>query len=184
MAKVKQLSDEQIVQKVIDGDQEIYAIIVERYEKKLSRYVMRLTNRPEEVDDVVQDVFIKAYKNLRTFNPKLKFSSWLYRIAHNESINLIKSGWIQRIVSFEGFWSLTQKEDLEENLDKQAAIKEIERCLQKIKPKYREPLVLFYFEDKSYEEISDILRVPTKTVGVRIHRGREKVRNLCKSVKV
>ena len=175
------LSDELLVAKVINGDTELYEQIVLRYQDKLKRYIKRLTNRSLEVDDILQEVFIKAYKNLRQFDPKLKFSSWLYRIAHNESVNLIKSSWIQKITSLEPLFFLDKEDKTEEELDRQQLQKQINSCLNRLEVKYKEPLVLYYFEDKSYEEISDILRVPAKTVGVLIYRGKLKLKTLCQN---
>ncbi len=173
------LTDEQIVAKVINGDLELYEQIVSRYQVKLGRYIKRLTNRSEEVDDILQEVFIKAYKNLRGFDQKLKLSSWIYRIAHNESVNLIKSSWIQKITSLDNFFDFGQNDSVEKEIDQKELFKQIARCLKKLDIKYREPLVLFYYEEKSYQEISDILRIPIKTVGVYIHRGKQKVKKLC-----
>jgi len=177
------LSDEQIVDKIISGDIEKYEEIVTRYQAKLSRYIKKLTNRSDDVDDVLQEVFIKAYKNLRHFNQKMKFSSWIYRIAHNESINLIKSSWVQKITSLDPFFNLGQKNQIEDQIDNRQLQKKLANCLKDLELKYKEPLVLFYFEEKSYEEISDILRIPVKTVGVLIYRGRQKIKKLCQSIK-
>lgn len=176
------LSDKEIVQRVIAGELDKYELIVNRYQAKLKRYITRLTNRPEEVDDILQDVFIKVYKNLRQYNSKLKFSSWIYRICHNESINLIKSSWIQKITSIDYIFNLGYSDNTEEALDKQALKAQINLCLDKLAVKYKEPLVLHYYEDKSYEEISDILRIPIKTVGVLIFRARKQVKKLCHQI--
>ena len=175
------LSDEDIVKKVIDGDLQLYEQIVIRYQDKLSRYIKRLTNRSQEVDDLVQEVFIKVFKNLRRFNPKLKFSSWIYRIAHNESVNLIKSGWIQKITSLEQLFFLGEKSDIEEKLDQRQLEQKMKKCLKQLPIKYKEVLVLYYYEDKSYQEISDILRINNQTVGVLLHRGKIKLKKLCQN---
>lgn len=175
------LSDEQIASKVINGDNELYEQIVLRYQDKLGRYIKRLTNRSLEVDDLLQEVFIKAYKNLRQFDPKLKFSSWLYRIAHNESVNLIKSSWIQKITSLEPLFFLGEKSDVEERFDKRQLEQKMKSCLNRLPIKYKEVLVLYYYEDKSYQEISDILRINNQTVGVLLHRGKIKLKKLCQN---
>lgn len=173
------LSDEQLVEKVINGETQLYEQIVLRYQDKLKRYIKRLTNLSLEVDDLLQEVFIKAYKNLRRFNPKLQFSSWIYRIAHNESVNLIKSSWIQKITSIEPLFFIGKEDKTEAEIDRKQLQKQLHSCLKKLQIKYKEPLVLYYFEDKSYEEISDILRIPVKTVGVLIYRGKLKLKSLC-----
>jgi len=175
------LTDEQLVKQIVNGDTEKYELIVVRYQQKLARYIKRLTNRPEEVDDLLQEVFIKVYKNLRQFNFKLSFSSWIYRIAHNESINLIKSGWIQKITSLEPLFFIGKEDQIEQEIDRKQLRREMETCLNKLEAKYKEVLLLHYYEDKSYEEISDILRLPVKTVGVLIYRGKLKLKTLCQN---
>lgn len=171
--------DEELVSRIRDGDHDLYRHIVLRYEKKLKRYALRLTNRKNDVDDIVQNVFLKAYRNLPSFDRNLKFSSWLYRIAHNESINHIKSSFIQRFVSIEQFFNLYSFSHVEEEVEQKVQKEQVFTCIDQLDLKYREPLVLFYSEEKSYAEISDILRIPKKTVGVLIYRAREKVREIC-----
>lgn len=175
---ISALTDEEIVNLVITKDINIYAEIVKRYEQKLSRYVMRLINRKEETEDIVQNVFIKTYQNLRGFNKHLKFSSWIYRIAHNESVNMIKSSWLQKIVSLDNFFNLGKESKIEEKLDQEQIQVLLKKCLRDLEPKYKEPLVLYYYEEKSYEEISDILRMPVKTVGVLLYRAKQKLKKL------
>ncbi|MBP9821113.1 RNA polymerase sigma factor, partial [Candidatus Saccharibacteria bacterium] len=84
------LADEQIVQLVISGNKEKFGDIMERYEPKLMRYVVYLAHDEPMATDIVQETFIKSYKNLKSYNPKYKFSSWIYRIAHNEAMNAVK----------------------------------------------------------------------------------------------
>ena len=80
------MPDEQLVQLSLNN-QDYFYYLMKRYEIKLLRYIKRLTTvSPEEAKDIIQEIFIKVYRNLNGFNPKLKFSSWIYRIAHNEII--------------------------------------------------------------------------------------------------
>jgi RNA polymerase sigma-70 factor (ECF subfamily) len=179
MEAVSKAQDEDLVQKIIEGHKELFYHLVTRYEKKLKRYVLTVTNRKSEVEDIVQTVFLKAYKNLPTFNNNLKFSSWLYRIAHNESINLIGSSFIQRFVSFPNWFDGGKSENLEEKIDDEQLRKKLKNCVEQLSIKYKEPLVLFYYEEKTYEEISDILRIPVRNVGVLIHRAKLQVKKIC-----
>lgn len=173
------LSDEVIISRVIAGEQELYREIVLRYETKLARYVQTIIGKSHDRDDIVQTVFIKAYTNIRSFDPKLKFSSWIYRIAHNESVNHIKSSVISKLQVFGEWFDFGKPDDTEEVLDREIVKKQLDSCLNSLDMKYREPLLLYYYEDKSYEEISDILRLPVRAVGVRIHRAKEIIRRVC-----
>ena len=179
MRSIDQTTDEDLVKEIISGQKELFYHVVTRYEAKLKRYILTITNRRSEVEDILQTVFLKAYKNLPTFNKSLKFSSWLYRIAHNESINLIGSSFIQRFVSMPEWFDIGRRDDIEEKIDDEQMRKKLKGCVEQLSMKYKEPLVLFYYEEKTYEEISDILRIPVRNVGVLIHRGKSQVKKIC-----
>jgi len=174
---MKDLSDEELVEKIRSEDNELYAEIVRRYQQKLYHYLRYLTNRPSEAEDLLQNVFIKAYRNLFGFDTKKKFSSWIYRIAHNEGVNFVKKTTRKKQVSLEnlekiGFSPESEDDSIEDAFAREEIREKVKECLDELEAKYREPLVLYYFEDKSYREISDILRVPAKTVGTFIFRGK------------
>ena len=179
MRLIDQITDEDLVNEIISGQKELFYHVVTRYEAKLKRYILTITNRRSEAEDILQNVFLKAYKNLPTFNNSLKFSSWLYRIAHNESINLIGSSFIQRFVSMPEWFDIGRRDNIEEKIDDEQMRKKLKGCVEKLSMKYKEPLVLFYYEEKTYEEISDILRIPVRNVGVLIHRGKSQVKKIC-----
>jgi len=179
MAAFDTISDEALVAKILEGKKELFYYLVLRYETKLKRYIFSVTNRKNEVEDVLQNVFLKAFANLPTFNKKLKFSSWIYRIAHNESVNLIGSSFIQKFTSIPDWFDFGVTDSIEEKIDKDQMKKKLKDCVTNLEMKYREPLMLFFYEEKTYEEISDILRIPTRHVGVLIHRGKLKVKHIC-----
>jgi len=175
----KNKSDEEIIMHIIAGNRNEYRFIVSRYEDKLTRYVRSIVGKSHDIDDIVQTVFIKAYTNIRSFDSTLKFSSWIYRIAHNESVNHVKSSVISKLQVFGEWFDFGKPDDTEQELDREIMKKQLDSCLQTLDMKYREPLLLYYYEDKSYEEISDILRLPVRAVGVRIYRAKEIIRRLC-----
>ena len=168
------LSDEQLVETIRRDNQEQYSEIIRRYDQKLSHYLRKFIYDQDELEDVLQVVFIKVYKNLYGFNVEKKFSSWIYRIAHNEALNHLKKYAKERISLDEvEYRIIDEKIDLGGDVDRKILKESVERLLKRIKTKYREPLILFYFEQKSYEEIGDILRIPTSTVGTLISRGKK-----------
>lgn len=179
MRLLNKTTDEELVIKIIKGQKELFYHVVTRYEAKLKRYILTITNRRDEVEDILQAVFLKAYKNLPTFNKSLKFSSWLYRIAHNESVNFIGSSFIQKFVSMPEWFDIGGRDNIEDRIDNKQMRKELKGCVERLSVKYKEPLVLFYYEEKTYEEISDILRIPVRNVGVLIHRGKLQVKKMC-----
>jgi RNA polymerase sigma-70 factor (ECF subfamily) len=178
-------SDEELALLVQNGDKEQFGALMERYESKLVRYGRKFLSDNDNIKDVVQDVFIKTYQNIKSFNTEQKFSSWIYRIAHNTYINLLKknSRGPLYILDFDTFISYTVVEDpiIKEKDDKE--IKEIvDKGLDKLSPKYREIMVLYYLEELSYKEISDILRIPIGTVGIRLKRAKESLKDVYKKL--
>jgi RNA polymerase sigma-70 factor (ECF subfamily) len=169
-------SDENLVSLVIQGDKDLFGELIDRYESKLTRYVMRFTQHSEDVSDIIQVVFIKAYTNLQSFDVSRSFNSWIYRIAHNESVTHLKKRGGEK-VSFIDFDTFLPHPFAKETADDRSLARETKELLDKslkiISPKYREVLVLYYYEELSYQEIADVLHIPIATVGIRIKRGKE-----------
>ena len=175
------MSDEELITKIRTEDKELYAEIVRRYEVKLLRYANYLINNKDKAADIVQESFIKAFINLNGFNVKKKFSSWIYRIVHNEAVNSIKKN--KKEVPLIEAVDLSGGKGIEEDLEKKEIIKKAHKCLGQIPVIYSEPLILYYFDERSYEEISDILRIPMGTVAVRINRAKIYMKKICETKK-
>jgi len=182
MDQFAQTNDEQIALLVQKGDVDAFGALVERYEEKLKRYAKKFFRDNDEIKDVIQETFIKAYSNIQSFDTERKFSPWIYRIAHNELVNAFKKKKGKDTVSifdFDVFFPhLIAKETADEKARTSEMKTELDLYLEKINLKYREPLVLYYFEDMDYKEIADVLNVPVSTVGVRLKRGKEALRKL------
>lgn len=173
-------TDESIVAKITAGDVDAYAEIMNRYEPKLHRYVTYLIHNQTMADDIVQDTFIKAYRNLRGFNLKYKFSSWIYRIAHNEAMNAIKKERHLSDYSIDELPDIGYDQRIEELIDSDVMKGHVHDCLDKLDLKYREVIQLIYFEHMKYDEASDILQVPTPTIGVWLSRAKNRLKEICK----
>lgn len=171
--------DASIVSKVIDGDIDAYAEIIGRYEPKLQRYVTYLTHNQTVAADVVQDTFIKAYQNLLSFDSKYKFSSWIYRIAHNEAMNAIKKVAHTVDTDIDTLPEFGYDQKINENIDRNIMKEYVHGCVGKLAPKYREVIQLIYFENIKYEEVSDILHTPISTVGVWLSRAKSQLKQIC-----
>lgn len=177
MADYTKLSDEQLVEVVRRQDKEAYTQIINRYQKKLMRYASYITQNSDKAADAIQNAFIKAYINLNGFKVKKKFSSWLYRIAHNEAVNSFDRH--RRHLTLELNQDWDSGIDLEDELVKKELKAQTRNCLKQLPVLYREPLALYFLEDKSYEDISDILRLPVGTVGTRISRAKILMKKIC-----
>ncbi len=177
--------DEEVAADVQRGDADAFRALVDRYEQKMVRYARRFLFAGDEAKDLVQEVFIKAYVNIQSFDTDRRFSPWLYRIAHNEFVNALKKKKKERMnisifdldVLFPSL-TLTARETADSGFNRHEMKKMLEGSLERIPEKYREPLVLYYFDDMDYKEIADVLRVPVSTVGVRLQRGKTMLRKL------
>ena len=175
---LQKMTDEQLVGETLKNTQ-AYAFLVERYEEKLLRYIMRIsTNAKEDAEDVLQDVFLSAYKNLNDFDQDLKFSSWIYRIAHNKVIGHFRKVTARpKTTTYEGDSQLlnilASEEDLARNLERKYTAMEVRKLLDTLDEQYREVLILKFLEEKDYKEISDILEKPMGTVATLISRAKK-----------
>ena len=159
----------------------MYAELVRRYEPKLLRYAASLVQDNDKALDIVQDTLLKAYINLNGFQAKKSFSGWIYRILHNEAMNAVKKN--RREVKLPDDFDVADPDHFENELSREETIAMVHKCLEKIPLKYAEPVALFYLEEKSYEEISDILRIPAGTVGIRISRAKKAMRKTCQEMR-
>jgi len=161
-------TDEELVALTLK-DKENFAYLIARYEDKLLRYIKRISGT-DDAEDVLQNSLIKAYENLNGFNTSLKFSSWMYRICHNEVIsNYRKKKSRPKMISFEGLENMVFDNI---NID----VHNLSKVLKHIDIKYREVLVLRYIEEKEYKEISDILKKPINTVSTLLSRAKKQLK--------
>ncbi|MEQ1678802.1 MAG: RNA polymerase sigma factor [Chitinophagaceae bacterium] len=169
------IQDEEIVKMVQAGDGNSFGILVDRYESKLLRYGHKFLSRQEDIEDIVQDAFVSAYQNIKGFNTDERFSPWMYRIAHNAFVNeLRRNKYKPFLVDFDTFISHPVYEDPEEFKREQKDMRIlIDKGLEHLEQKYREVLVLHYFEEMSYKDIAEILRIPAGTVSIRLKRAKE-----------
>jgi len=176
-------TDEQIARLIQAGDAELFGELIERYETKLKRYARKFLSTAEDIEDLVQDVFVKAYTNIQSFDDSLRFSPWIYRIAHNVFVNELKKKSRRGVGVFDVdtiLPNLPAKEEADADAIESELRAEMGELVGELKSKYREVVVLYYFEELSYQEISDVLKIPVTTVGVRMNRGRQKLRSLYK----
>jgi len=178
----QELKDEELAIKIKQNDQLALSEIIKRYQNKLFYYVVRLIGNEDDAQDVVQETFLKVYENIQGFDDERKFSSWAYRIAHNLAINQIKKN--KRLTSVEAHtldWLEEHHQEMDDFIAKEERQKLSEETIKQLKylrPEYKEIILLYYFEEKSYEEISDILHIPESTVGVWLRRGRSSLKKI------
>ncbi len=179
--------DEVIAEKVQGGDSELFGILIERYETKLLRYGRKFLANPDDIVDIVQEVFISAYQHIQSFDTAHKFSPWVYRIAHNAFVNGLRKHSRNPLlfVDFDTFLAHPVYEDPKDKEREQEEMKVlIEMGLELIAPKYREILILYYLEEMPYKDIAEVLQVPVGTVGIRAKRAKEALRAVYKTMQI
>ena len=180
-AEMLQKTDEELVALTLEN-QSYFLYLIERYENKLLNYIIRISGvSHEDAEDILQDVFIKIYENLNDFDTSLKFSSWAYRITHNQTISAHRKRQARPQSIFldpesDFLENLASELDLSQEIDLDFLKQNINKILAKLDEKYREVLILKFLEQKSYQEISDILRKPVGTVGTLINRAKKQFR--------
>jgi RNA polymerase sigma-70 factor (ECF subfamily) len=169
----------------LKGDQQAFAELVDLYQDKLFHMAYRMLNSRQEAEDVVQDTFLRVYKNLDRYDETLKFSTWIYRIATNLCID--------RLRKRKPTYSLDAESSDHEGLDGYSMIPSdnrtpeselllsdtqriIHAAIASLPPKYKSVMTLRYMQDLSLQEIGDVLDMPVTTIKTRVHRGREFLR--------
>ncbi len=180
-----ELSDQDVVRQTIH-DRHMFRILVQRYQDALLRYIRRIgCVDPEAAKDILQESFIKAYSNLNDYDSAFSFSTWIYRIAHNETMSHFRRQKNRPQVftddsSLYLFETIPDDLDIAGEIDMKMRGQAVSMALSKLKPPYREVLVLRFFEEKSYDEIGNILQIPHGTVATYISRGKKELQALLK----
>ncbi len=176
-SKISKYSDEKLLELSLKNI-DYFSLLVIRYKEKFFYYLKRFAGfRNDEIEDVIQNSFIKIYKNLNNFDPKLKFSSWAYRIVHNEAIDEIRRQKRNNLPLLPELEIPDEETNLSEELDIKLEKEKVLKTLKELKEDYREILVLRFFEYKDYKEISDILKKPIGTVCTQIDRAKKQFKD-------
>jgi RNA polymerase sigma-70 factor (ECF subfamily) len=183
---------EELVKSALTGDQKAYKALFEMYRQAIFHIAVKIVRNHEEANDLVQETFIKAFGSLKTFDYNYRFSTWLYKIAANCSIDYLRKRRIDSmsldkpISTKNGDVQMEIADDThnpEKDLRSQEQSMGIEEAIDSLPGKYREVIVLRHKEDKSYEEIAIFLEVPVGTVKARIFRARELLKKKLKSIR-
>ncbi len=156
-------------------DRETFEGIIREYEKRIFNTVYRLVGNYEDSMDITQTVFLKAYEKMNLFDPAYNFFSWLYRIAVNESINHIKTRKASASIDRD---LVSVRRTPEEQITQHRQADRVQSALGTLNMEYRTVVVLKYFLDLSYQEISDIIGIPVKTVKSRLFTARELLKDV------
>ena len=174
-------TDNEIVRRCLQGDTNSFCHLVKRYQTMLYNLIYRIIGERDDTADVLQDVFVKAFEKLHTFDQNKKFHAWIYRIAVNESINFLHHH--DRMVHLieESCIAVNDTPDL--ILQKADTVHNLEKALQRLKPEHRIIIILKHFGELSYHEISEILGIPERTVKSRLFTARCELRKILENFK-
>lgn len=164
-------------------DKENFSVIISRYKDRLRRYIKRLTAYPDDnTDDILQEVFIKIYINLNGFDQNLSFSSWAYRIAHNETISYHRKNKKHidavNLIDDEDLKAFSSEINIEKEQYKDHFRKIFSESINELPDNYRAVLVLKFIEGKDYNTISDILQKPPGTIAAWINRAKKELKKI------
>ena len=181
-AETNKIRDAALVDRALKNSDD-FIEIVQLYQSPIRRYITRLGCRDtNDADDLLQEIFLKVYVNLNEYDTSLAFSSWLYRIAHNETISFfrkknVRPGPVANEEDTQLFENISDDIDFTTSLNEKMNADLVRKALAELEEQYRDVLVLKFLEERSYTEISDILKIPLGTVGTLIHRGKNKLKD-------
>ena len=187
--------DSALAQEAAEGRESAFRELLERYERPVFSLVYRMVRERDLAEDLAQDAFIRAFRGIGTYKPEYKFSSWIFRIAHNVTIDHLRRKRLDTI-SMEGSRYAGTDEERErsrpvvasedespaEHVENQELGGEIEEAIGKLRPHYRTAILLRHVEGRSYREIAEITDMPLGTVKTHIHRARAELRELLQDV--
>jgi RNA polymerase sigma-70 factor (ECF subfamily) len=171
----RQPVDGRLVERCLAGDEEAFAMLVDRYEKVIFNVAYRMTSDYDASEDIAQVVFVKAYENLRGYDPRYKFFSWLYRMAINESLNYLKQN--RRNAELSPTMASVEKGP-EETYVEAELHRKIQDALMALDPDHRILIVMRHYGGRSYKEMADALGLPEKKVKSRLFTARHLLRDI------
>ena len=176
------VSDEQLIAKFQLGDLQAFDILVRRYKDQLLNFVYRFVGNRSDAEDIVQETFLRVYKNKHMYKEIAKFSTWVYTIAGNLAKTELRRRKRHKIFSVSNFVNEERDYDIpdrehspEKKVDSAIQEEIIQKAIEKLPAKFKEVIILRDIQGFAYEEISQILNIPLGTVKSRVNRGRLKL---------
>jgi RNA polymerase sigma factor (sigma-70 family) len=174
------LNDNELISKVLSGDQQAYAALVNRYQNYVFTLALRFTKNREDAEEVSQDIFIKAYRALADFRGASKFSTWLYTIVNTTCITFLRKKRLEvHSLDNEKVFELADNQDsgMRANLvEQKSRLAMVNHAIKMLSTDDAEVITLFYKGEQTLEEIAQILGIEANTVKVRLHRARTRLK--------
>ena len=191
------VSDHELVTRAQLGSEKAYRELLDRYQRPVFSIIFRMIRDREQAEDLAQETFVRVFNHIGRYDPRYKFSSWIFKITTNLTID-----WIRRkelkTVSIDGSRNavtsdemeasaitiVSEDENPEELLEAKELGEEIEEAIGKLRPEYRAAILLRHVEGREYQEIAEIMALPLGTVKTYIHRGRNELRDTLQHLRV
>jgi RNA polymerase sigma-70 factor (ECF subfamily) len=181
-------SDSELIESSLFGDQKAFGQLVNRYLPQVYNFLYRMTQNADTSEEIAQEAFVKAFRNIKSFDRSRPFRPWILRIASNAAISELRKQ--SKLVSLnaleeEGAWGEAdhqKDEDIVVSLERKLSSEEVMKVMEQLDVKYRQVLLLRYQQELSYEEIAQALEIPLNTVRTWIKRGLEKLKNEVKEM--
>lgn len=174
--------DQQLISLVLEGRKEAYSILVSRYQNYVFTLTLRYISSREEAEEVAQDVFVKAYRNLAAFRGSSRFSTWLYTIVHTTCISRLRLRGHHLVTTDEETLAAISAQHsahvIPAGLDNKSSKEMLDIAIKSLKPEDARIITLFYQAEQNLEEIARVLMIPANTVKVKLHRARQKLRDI------
>lgn len=170
---------EEKIQQIQKGDASSFEWVVDQYKNKIYALAYGYTKDAHMAQDLAQDIFIKIYQNIGSFQGQSAFSTWLYRVAKNQCIDWIRKNktHIENTFLEGGRWQFKdQSLNPEEKILQEEKNTILHDAIEQLPEKYRTPLMLFHFQELTYDEIAQVLQLPSKTVATHLYRGKKILR--------
>jgi RNA polymerase sigma-70 factor (ECF subfamily) len=178
------LTDERLVELALDGDEEAFGLLVRRYQRRLTAFLSQLVGDLELARELSQEAFVRAWSALARFDPKYRFSTWLFRIAHNLGIDQLRR---RRLKTVSLYRTDAEGDEVEVvmpdagkdplgHLENHALASELREVIDELRPEYRELVLLRHFAGLSYQDIADFKEMPLGTVKNKLFRAHSVLR--------
>lgn len=175
---MSQKPDEHLINKVIKGENNAYAVLVDRYKHMVYTLALKIVKNREDAEEVAQDTFVKAYSALNEFKGESKFSTWLYKIAYYRSLDYLKKN-KRRVetstIDISEEYNIASMDDALDGMEVKERVEIIKHAIQELPAADAVLITLYYFETLSMNEISKVMGIPANTIKVRLFRGRKRL---------
>jgi RNA polymerase sigma-70 factor, ECF subfamily len=167
-----EVDEDALIERSLAGDGRAFGELIGAYERVVFNLALRMVNDREDARDLTQNVFIKAYRKLETFDRQRRFFSWIYRITINESLNLISRRKRHEELDEE---IVSEERSPEERMDETQSQGLVQAAMMELSEDHRQTIILRHFLDQSHREMSELLDIPEKTVKSRLYTARQQL---------